>query len=308
MDKSVWLSNIRHQFVRILMHPLMGALTLAVLGFLMLSFNYNDISKLFEDVVILALYASGDQNRSHQTKHDITHVRLVMDVAIKLAAAIHALYPNMMSEHVQKVIIPLAAFLHDIGGGIDADNHAEAGAIWAREYLLKLGFDDATVTEICRIIAGHRSEVALGTDSFKRPDFADAAYAIVVIADKAVGDEERVRPEPAAELARLREAGKMSEFQGSDHDRVTYSIKSSDLVVDGSEIVLKLRIDEEVAAPELIYSLYGKRFHGCGKAAQYLGFAFRLEFNGVRFYYDEGLQSWQPFRTISATMPEDVVR
>lgn len=269
----------------------------------MYRFDYNNISKLFEDPVILALYASGDENRKHQTKHDLNHVLLVLDVANKLAAAILALFPGMMSEHVLNVIIPLAAFLHDIGGGIDADNHAEAGARWVRMYLKKLGFDRKTVTEIYRIIAGHRSEVVLGANSFKRPDFADAAWAIVVIADKAVGDEERVRPEPAAELARLREAHKMSEFQGSAHDQVTFAIKSSDLVVDGREIVLKLRIDGEVASPEQIYTLYGKRFHGCGKAALYLGFVFRLEFNGVRFYYDEGLQSWRPFRTISATMP-----
>jgi len=296
--------NVLRHFIRVLLHLFSGALTLVYWGLTMSRFDYNKTSQLFEDLVILALYASGDQNRKHQTKHDLNHVLLVMNVANKLAAAIHALYPDMMSEHVRNVIIPLAAYLHDIGGGIDADNHAQAGAIWVREYLKKLGFDRRTVTEICRIIAGHRSEVALGEKSFRRANFADAAWAIVVIADKAVGDEERVRPEPAAELARLRETHKMNEFQGSEHDLVTYSIKSSDLVVDGAEIVLKLRIDEEVATPEQIYTLYEKRFHGCGKASQYLGFAFRLEFNGVRFYYDEGLHGWQPFRTISATMSD----
>lgn len=270
------------------------------------------IPAIYEDPEVLALCAEGDRKRASQTYHDLNHFTLVRDVAVSLASSIHAIMPEMLPQHTRDVIIPVAGFLHDIGGGIDPDDHARAGANWARKYLKKLGFTPDDVREISRVIACHRSEVVLKARSFSRRNFADAAWAIVVIADKAVGDEERVRPEPALELARLRKEGKMSEWTGSVHDQVNFAIKSADLVLDGrgkgatdpGVIVLKLRMDEDVASPEQVYNLYGRRFHACGKAAQYLGFVFRLEFNGERYYYDKRAQGWKRVETIHATMPD----
>jgi prolyl oligopeptidase len=271
------------------------------------------IPQVYSDSEVMALCAEGDRKRASQTYHDLTHFILVRDVAISLASSIDALIPGMLTQHVREVIIPIAAFLHDIGGGIDPDDHARVGAQWARKYLKKLGFARDDIREISRAIACHRSEVVLKPRSFSRKNFADAAWAIVVIADKAVGDEERVRPGPAAELARLREDRKMSEWTGTEHVQVNFAIKSADLVLDGRSkgatdpgfIVLKLRLDEEVASPEQVCKLYGRRFHACGKAAQYLGFVFRLEFNGERYFYDKKSQEWKRVETIHATMPEE---
>ncbi len=270
------------------------------------------VPQVYNDPEVLALCEEGDRKRASQTYHDLNHFTLVRDVAISLAASIERLIPGMLTAHTRDVIIPVAGYLHDIGGGIDPDNHATAGAKWTRKYLKKLGFSKSDITEISRIVACHRSEVVLKARSFSRRDFADAAWAIVVIADKAVGDEERVRPGPAAELARLRDAHKIHEWKGSEHDQVNYAIKSADLVIDGrgkgatdpGVMVLKLRMDEEIATPEQVYNLYGRRFHACGKAAQYLGFVFRLEFNGERYYYDKPSQGWKRIETIHATMPE----
>lgn len=270
------------------------------------------VPQIYSDPVVQDLCAEGDRKRSSQTYHDLTHFKLVRDVANSLAATINESVPGMLTAHVRDVIIPVAAYLHDIGGGINPDDHARVGAQWTRKYLKKLGFAANDIREISRVVACHRSEVVLKPRSFNRKNFADAPWAIVVIADKAVGDEERVRPGPAAELTRLRSQNKMHEWKGSEHDQVNFAIKSADLVVDGrgkgatdpGVIVLKLRIDEEVAKPELIYRLYGKRFHACGKAAQYLGFVFRLEFNGERYYFDKKLKDWAKVETIHATMPD----
>lgn len=277
--------------------------------------NYTTLlPEVYADPEVLALCAEGDRKRASQTYHDLTHFTLVRDVAVSLATMIEDLVPGMLPKHTREVIIPVAGFLHDIGGGIDPDDHARVGAQWSRKYLRKKGFTKSDIHEISRVIACHRSEVVLKARSFSRKNLADAAWAIVVIADKAVGDEERVRPEPAAELARLRAEHKIHEWTGSVHDQVNFAIKSADLVLDGrgkgatdpGVIVLKLRMDEEVATPEQVYQLYGRRFHACGKAAQYLGFVFRLEFNGERYFFDKKSQGWQRVETIHATMPDPV--
>ncbi|HEY9712750.1 MAG TPA: HD domain-containing protein [Chroococcales cyanobacterium] len=262
------------------------------------------------DPAVLELCDKGDANSSSQTYHDRNHMFQVRDVAVALAAKINELTPGKIDAHTQDTIIPIAALLHDIGRGIDVDNHASAGARWARVYLKKLGFDKDTVRKIARVIACHRSEVVLKPRSFRAANFGDAAWAIVVMADKAVGDEDRVRPEPRKELARLRKANKMSEFGGSIHDRINYAIKSAELCVDGrgngaadpGVIVLKFKLDKVVATPDEVYGLYGSRFHACGKAAQYLGFVFRLEFNGERYAYDKTSNTWTKIESISVPL------
>lgn len=274
------------------------------------------VPQIYLDAEVLNLCAEGDRKRASQTYHDLTHFTLVRDVATSLAATIDEHIPGMISTHTREVIIPVAAYLHDIGGGINPDDHARAGAKWTRKYLKQLGFAPDDIKEISRVVACHRSEVVLRQRSFNRKHYQDAAWAIVVIADKAVGDEERVRPGPASELARLRAENKIHEWTGSVHDQVNYAIKSADLVVDGrgkgasdpGVIVLKLRMDENVASPEQVYKLYGKRFHACGKAAQYLGFVFRLEFNGERYFYDKPSKEWKRVETIHATMPEETLQ
>jgi hypothetical protein len=260
---------------------------------------------IFRDPTVRQLYAQGDQLSSSQTKHDEGHAFQVLAVGKALVREIHKRMPLMFDEYTREIVIPIAAFLHDVGRAINVDEHASAGAKWAKGYLTGLGFDRTTVRSICRIIACHRSSVVLKPKSFSAPDYKDAAWAIVVIADKAVGDEDRVRPEPLKELRRLRQKRRMHEFAGSKHDLVNYAIKGAALTVDGRDdladpgaIVLKLKIDKVVCQPADIYGLYLDRFHACGKAAQYMGFLFRLEFNGVRYAFSKEKQEWQPVATI----------
>ena len=262
--------------------------------------------QIFRDPKVRQLYAQGDKLSASQTKHDEGHAFQVLKVGRALVAEIHRRAPEMIDEYTREIIIPIALFLHDVGRAIDVDHHAAAGAKWARKYLLELGFDIATVRAICKIIACHRSSVVLKPNSFRAPHYKDAAWAIVVIADKAVGDEDRVRPGPLSQLQKLRKQRRISEWNGSPHDLVNYAIKGASLIVDGREdrksdpgaIVLKLRTDSLVCSPFDIYDLYRDRFHACGKAAQYLGFLFRLEFNGVRYAYSKEKQDWVPVTTI----------
>jgi hypothetical protein len=258
------------------------------------------VQHAYVDEGLLALYDAGDKLSKSQTKHDVNHAYQVRDVALALTTELHRRNPELLDEWTREVIIPLAAYLHDIGRAISVNDHANAGAKWANKYLRDLKFPQEVVRRVCKIIACHRSSIVLSRK------FDDPAWAIVVIADKCVGDEDRVRPGRAAALRVMRFFRLAHQWTGSIHDRINFAIKEAGLTVDGNEdrltdagaIVLKLRIDEHVSAPRDIYELYGDRFHACGRAAVYLGFLFRLEFNGVRYLYSEEDQTWLPVKSI----------
>jgi hypothetical protein len=259
------------------------------------------VDAAYRDEGLLALYAKGDELSRSQTKHDVNHAFQVRGVAVKLTQEYLLRFPGGLTEWETDVVIPLAAFLHDIGRAFDVDNHAQAGARVMNKYLREKGFSPELVRRICKIIACHRSSVVLNRD------FDDKCWAIVVIADKCVGDEDRVRPWQATKLRALRFFGLCRWWTGSPHDRVNFAIKEPELVVDGQDrpnspdpgaIILKLRIDDKVCQPSHIYQLYSDRFHACGRAAQYLGFLFRLESNGERYMYSKEKQTWVPVRSI----------
>ena len=259
------------------------------------------VTSIFGDEELLALYAKGDELSHSQTKHDANHAFQVRDLAQKLTAEYAKRFPGKLTEWEIDVIIPLAAFLHDIGRAINVDNHAKAGAKAMNTFLRDKGFPDDVVKRVCKVIACHRSSIVLSRE------FDDPCWAIVVIADKCVGDEDRVRPGPAMKLRVLRFFSAVRFWRGSPHDRINFAIKQPEVIVDGGDnieskeagaISLKLDIDEKVASPADIYKLYGERFHACGRAAGYLGYVFRLEFNGKRFAYDKSLNSWVSVKAI----------
>src|SRR5262249_49235443 len=266
------------------------------------------VEAAYRDEELLALYAKGDELSHSQTKHDVDHAFQVRDVALKLTEEYLHRFPGKLNDWERDVIIPLAAFLHDIGRAIDVDNHAQAGAKVMNKYLREKGLPPEHFRRICKIIACHRSSVVLTRE------FDDPCWAIIVIADKSVGDEDRVRPWQAAKLRVLRFFNLCRLWTGSPHDKVNFAIKEPELVVDGKDIPnstdpgaisLKLQIDRRGCAPADIYQLYSDRFHACGRAAQYLGFLFRLEFNQERYAYSKERQGWVPIRSIKVSHPND---
>lgn len=254
---------------------------------------------------LLSLYEEGDQMSRSQTKHDIGHAIAVHELAMSLLREFEALHPEELDEWTTKVIIPLAAFLHDIGRAVDIDNHAVAGAAITNVYLRRLRLPREIIRRICRIIALHRSQQVL------KMEFDDPGWAFVVIADKCVGDEDRVRRTQANILRVLRffRVARRNWWRDAEHQRVNFAIKQAHLIVDsnqdmlvpetpinrlGNAIVLRIALDEKVAPAKEVMTLYGNRFHACGRASQYLGLVFRLEFNGVRYMYDKGKCGWRP--------------
>lgn len=279
------------------------------------------VEKALKDPRLLALYDEGDKMSSSQTKHDVGHAFSVLNVATQLTAEVEEMCPgtldnwpkvdvdaHLRGEWTRRVVIPLGAFLHDIGRAIEVDNHAGAGAHVANEYLKMLNFPTEVRKRVARIVALHRSSSVLSRE------FDDPAWAIVVIADKCVGDEDRVRPAQARILKVLRFLGIADRnwWDNASHDRINFAIKDAQLDVDSNDtagpnqagaIVLKLKIDEKVAKAEEMTTLYGERFHACGRGAQYLGFVFRIEFNGVRYAYDKTRRCWRAKTSISVPLP-----
>lgn len=261
------------------------------------------VAACYTDPEIARLYQAGDKMSSNQTKHDIDHACQVRDQAAKIVRELSARKPGLLDQWTSEVVIPLAAYLHDIGRAIDVDEHANAGAKWSRQYLMRLRLPHDTevlpmpvINRVARIVACHRSQIVA-----KMP-FNDPAWAIVVLADKCVGDEERVRPGRAAILSALTliRATWIPLRKGGVHDRANFAIKKSDVAFSDTEIKLVLKIDERVCKPHLIYSLYSDRFQACVKAAEYLGYDFRLVFNGQRLGWKR-LHGWQPVRGVKSS-------
>lgn len=244
------------------------------------------VERCLADPEIKRLYAAGDKLSSHQTKHDLQHAMEVVKLSLQLVTLIRSSGKIELSDWDEYVVIPLAAFLHDIGRAIDVDDHAAVGAKWAKEYLSRLTLEGDSealplevINKICRIVACHRSSTVLKATNM------DPSWAVVVIADKCVGDEERVRPIRALVLQFLTmfRLSWIPLRKGGVHDRVNFAIKHVEIASDADDLVLKLKIDSRVCAPSLVYQTYTDRFQACSKAATFLGFNFRLEFNGVRF-------------------------
>ena len=265
------------------------------------------ITGLYTDQEVLDLYAAGDKLSSGQTKHDIDHAFSVLKTAEYLTGEICSRFPTKLDDETRFVVIPAGAFLHDIGRAIDVNDHAGAGAKITRKLLEPRGLDREVVKRIQRIVALHRSSAVL------KMKFDDPAWAIVVIADKCVGDEDRVRPGRAALLRALRvvRLAHHNWWDNAEHDRVNFAIKKSELLVDSDDrpdeghagaIVLKLSLDEVVAPATELLTLYADRFHSCGRAAKYLNFVFRIEINGSRWAFDDEKNSWNPIRGFSVPL------
>lgn len=265
------------------------------------------VTNLRFDPRIIALANAGDQLSKSQTKHDLQHLIDVHDVGMQLIEHYDARLPGRLTDWQKRVEAPASLLLHDIGRAVDVNNHAAAGARIAYLVLTREGFPKQIVTSVCRNVALHRSEEVL------KREFNNPIWAFTVLADKCVGDEDRVRPFQATILRILTplRLGQINWWSDAAHDRVNFAIKKAEVICDSDELkiaeagafVLRLALDTRITGPEEVTTLYGKRFHACGRAAQYLGFCFRIEFNAVRFMYDKALKGWFPVKSIHVPMP-----
>lgn len=244
------------------------------------------VAHIFALPEVRAMAESGDKLSSHQTDHGMKHFLEVVEMARKLCAILAKRRPGLLSAWETDVVIPLAALFHDIGRAVDVADHANAGAKWTRDFLATIslpGDDEILPLEtrklIARIVACHRSETVL-----KLGGFNDPSWAVVVLADKMVGDEERVRPIRQLILGFLTAIGMpwIPLRKNGVHDRVNFAIKKVTAVDNEEELLLSLELDRRVCDGKLIVDTYAGRYTACDYAAKFLGFKFGLQFVPVQ--------------------------
>ena len=185
------------------------------------------------------------------TEHSFAHVTKVAVEAKRILKALGR------SEREQE-LAEIAGYMHDIGNVINRADHAQSGAVMAFRILDHMGMDPEDIADVITAIGNH--------DEHTAKPVSDIAAAII-LADKSDVRYTRVRNR------------KKSEFD--IHDRVNYSVKKSDLIIDAESrtITLVLSIDTEFCAVMDYFEIFMGRMLLCRKAAERLGLQFGIVIN-----------------------------
>ena len=205
------------------------------------------------DIVNYIKAADNNLSAMKFTEHNVAHVTRVANMAYKLLSDLdydsHILY-----------LAETAGYLHDIGNIINRHEHAHHGAILAYDILKEKGYPLDDIFIIMSAIGNH-DEIS-GTP-------VNEVSAALILADKADIRRSRVRQLD------------LNEFD--IHDKVNYSVTSSNLSVDKENklISLNLILDTNYSSVMDYFSIFSSRMVLCRKAAEYLGMNFCLKINDV---------------------------
>lgn len=187
------------------------------------------------------------------TEHSFAHVTKVAKLAKDILLALG--YSEREAE-----LASIAGYLHDIGNVINRVEHAQSGAVMAFRILDRMGAEPEDIATIITAIGNHDESTAFPVNS---------VAAALILADKTDVRYTRVRNQ---------------DFASFDiHDRVNYSVKESDVIVEkGSHIELRLKIETNMCTVMDYFEIFLNRMILCRKAAEKLGVEFRLVINGQR--------------------------
>ena len=186
------------------------------------------------------------------TEHSFPHVGKVSRTAREILLTLG--YSEREAE-----LAEIAGYLHDIGNIVKRTDHAQSGAIMAFRILDNMGADPADIATIITAIGNHDESTAVAVNPIT---------AALILADKTDVRASRVRNSDIATF--------------DIHDRVNYSVKRADLVIerDRHEIELRLQIDTDFCSVMDYFEIFLNRMILCRKAAERLGLRFRLSVNG----------------------------
>lgn len=183
------------------------------------------------------------------TEHSFAHVGKVAQLASTILQTLG------YSEH-EVELAKIAAWLHDIGNVVNRSDHAQSGAVMAFRLLDKMDMSAEDIATIVTAIGNHDESTAYPVN---------AVAAALIIADKTDVRRSRVRSKPA---------------QFDIHDRVNYSVTSSEVSVKADEIRLELQIDTAMSSVLEYFEIFLGRMMLCKKAAEALNVSFALSING----------------------------
>ena len=186
------------------------------------------------------------------TEHSFAHVLRVSDMAAKIMTTLG------YSDH-EIELVRIAGYMHDIGNLVNRVDHSQSGAIMAFRILDNLGMDAEDIADIVSTIGNHDEGTGVPIN---------AMAAALILADKSDVRRSRVRNRDIATF--------------DIHDRVNYSVQSSELIIDDQKenITLILDIDTAFGSVMDYFEIFLERMILCRKAAENLGLHFKLLING----------------------------
>lgn len=187
------------------------------------------------------------------TEHSFAHVGKVASQAQEILLKLG--YDQRTAE-----LARIAGFMHDIGNVVNRVDHAQSSAIMAFRILDKMGMDVAEIATIISAIGNHDESTAVPVN---------AVAAALILADKSDVRRSRVRNRDKATF--------------DIHDRVNYSVESSNLVIDADNkySILELKIDTELFTIMDYFEIFLGRMLLCRRASEFLKLRFKLVINGV---------------------------
>ncbi|MBE6753993.1 MAG: HD domain-containing protein [Ruminococcaceae bacterium] len=185
------------------------------------------------------------------TEHSHTHARRVSGTAAFILKELG--YSERECELAQ-----IAGYMHDIGNLVNRCDHAQSGAMMAFRILDKMGMEPSELATIVTAIGNHDEQTAVAVNP---------VAAALIIADKTDVRRSRVRCQPV-------------DFD--IHDRVNYSVKKAEVVVDAENkrIELMLTTDKKSFSALEYFEIFMERMLLCRRAAEKLGVQFFTYFDG----------------------------
>lgn len=188
------------------------------------------------------------------TDHSEVHAVKTAETAGKILKELG--YPERMVE-----LARIAGYLHDMGNCVNRNDHAHNGALMAFQILREYGMDPKEIAVVVSAIGEHDEHTGTAVD---------AVSAALILADKTDVRRNRVRNK------------KKETFD--KHDRVNYAAKSSKLTVrrDKKVITLEIELDENICSMMDYFEIFLQRMLMCRRAAELLGYRFKLTANGSK--------------------------
>lgn len=185
------------------------------------------------------------------TDHGPRHVGYVSRIAGEILRKL-----DMPPRRVE--LARIAGWVHDIGNMINRKHHGLSGAVMLFPILCDMGLPVVEASDICSAVGSHEEETG--------NPISDISAALI-IADKVDAHRARVR---------------LKKYDMNDiHDRVNFSIQTTNLTVIDNTITIEYTMDAH-ASPMDFLSIYLTRMQMCEKSAKFLGCKFALYINDVK--------------------------
>ena len=213
--------------------------------------SYDEL-KNNEDIKTYITAADASLKALGYTEHSFAHVGKVADTASYILKTLG--YDERTVE-----IAKIAGYMHDIGNLVNRVDHSQSGAVMAFRILDKLGMPAEDISAIVTAIGNHDEGTGVPVNHIA---------AALILADKSDVRRTRVRNH---------------DFSTFDiHDRVNYSVESSELKIseDKKSVSLILKVDSSISAVMDYFEIFLGRMIMCRRAAEKLGLKFDLIING----------------------------